>query len=784
MGVARALSTALVAAVVAAGGAPSAPAAGLAETAVTIDGGQGGRTFDGVGAISGGGGNSRLLIDYPEPQRGQLLDYLFRPGYGAAVQLLKVEVGGDMNSTDGAEASHQHTRGVVNCSAGYEFWLMEQAKARNPGIKLLGLSWGAPGWIGGGDFWSRDMINYLLSWLDCARTHNLTIDYLGGWNERGYDRDWYVDLKAALTAGGYPTKVVGSDNGWEIAGQMRTDPALNNAVDVVGAHYPCGYLSDSTECDSSADARATGKPLWASENGSLDMNGGSAALIRSITRGYLDARMTAYLNWPLIAALYPNLPFDTVGLANAPEPWSGAYRVGRSTWATAHVTQFAQPGWQFVDSASGYLEGDRRNGSYVTLKAANRSAYSVIVETTTAGAAQDLSVRVTGGLPTGTVRVWATDLRSSDTGRHFVRQADITPQAGRYSLTLQPGHVYSLTTTSGQGKGAATGPAPGRLALPYSDDFDGYAVGTQARLLADMQGAYEVQPCAGGRSGRCVQQMAAQEPINWQGGSDSYTLAGDVGWRDYTVSVDVLHRQAGTVKLLGRANQQSRPQNTQAAYELRVRDTGAWAIAKNDTDAHLTTLTSGTVPPLGLNRWHTLSLTMRGSAITARIDGVQVGSVTDGSYPAGQIGLGVVGYQTDQFDNLTVAPAGGGGGGGSGPIVSGLPGKCLDTDGTRAQLWDCTGGPSQIWTVGADGTVRHDGRCLDVTGAGTANGTAVILWDCHGGANQSWRVGAGESLVSVHSGRCLDDPGARNDNGTPLIIWDCNGGANQRWRLP
>ena len=43
-----------------------------------------GRTFDGVGAISGGGGNSRLLIDYPEPQRSQILDYLFKPGYGAA----------------------------------------------------------------------------------------------------------------------------------------------------------------------------------------------------------------------------------------------------------------------------------------------------------------------------------------------------------------------------------------------------------------------------------------------------------------------------------------------------------------------------------------------------------------------------------------------------------------------------------------------------------------------------------------------------------------------------
>src|SRR6476620_5800604 len=66
-------------------------------TTVTVDGRQSGRVFDGIGAISGGGGNSRLLIDYPEPERTQLLDYLFKPGYGADLQILKIEIGGDTN---------------------------------------------------------------------------------------------------------------------------------------------------------------------------------------------------------------------------------------------------------------------------------------------------------------------------------------------------------------------------------------------------------------------------------------------------------------------------------------------------------------------------------------------------------------------------------------------------------------------------------------------------------------------------------------------------------------
>lgn len=42
---------------------------------MTIDGRGTGRVFDGVGAVSGGGGNSRVLYDYPEPQRSQILDY-------------------------------------------------------------------------------------------------------------------------------------------------------------------------------------------------------------------------------------------------------------------------------------------------------------------------------------------------------------------------------------------------------------------------------------------------------------------------------------------------------------------------------------------------------------------------------------------------------------------------------------------------------------------------------------------------------------------------------------
>ena len=65
--------------------------------------------YDGHGALSAGA-SSRLLFDYPTPQRDQVLDYLFKPNFGAALDMLKVEIGGDSQSTDGTEASHAHYR--------------------------------------------------------------------------------------------------------------------------------------------------------------------------------------------------------------------------------------------------------------------------------------------------------------------------------------------------------------------------------------------------------------------------------------------------------------------------------------------------------------------------------------------------------------------------------------------------------------------------------------------------------------------------------------------------
>jgi hypothetical protein len=50
--------------------------------------------------------------------------------HGASLQHLKVEVGGDTNSTDGSGPSHMRTRADENYQRGYEWWLMKEAKTQ------------------------------------------------------------------------------------------------------------------------------------------------------------------------------------------------------------------------------------------------------------------------------------------------------------------------------------------------------------------------------------------------------------------------------------------------------------------------------------------------------------------------------------------------------------------------------------------------------------------------------------------------------------------------------
>lgn len=157
------------------------------------------------------GTGPRLLVDYPEPSRTDLLDFLFLPHHGASLDILKLEIGGQGDSTTGTESSHEPHPGVFDFHSGYEWFMMTEAVKRNPNITIYGLAWSFPSWLYHGsnasachDDWvgcvnGTAAADYIAEWVDGARrVHGVHVSYVGFQNESPWRPEWVVDLRAAL----------------------------------------------------------------------------------------------------------------------------------------------------------------------------------------------------------------------------------------------------------------------------------------------------------------------------------------------------------------------------------------------------------------------------------------------------------------------------------------------------------------------------------------------------------------------------------------------------------
>jgi len=549
-----------------------APAAAAAAPPIAINVSALAQSFEGIGALSGGGGVTRLLIDYPPEIREDIWDILFAPKKGASLQMIKVEIGGDTQSTEGTESSHMHTRDDLNCTRGYEWTVLEAAKARNPDIRTFGLTWGVPGWMS--SFYSDDNIEYHTNWLQCAADfHAIDIDFLGIWNERGPDASWTKALRAALDAGGWHgTRLVYADTDWSVAAGVAADPALAAAVDVIGAHYPGAP---------SAAAYALNKTLWASEMwnlGKVNDWDGAAQLAHDLNQ-HAQWGLSSSIIWCLIFSWYAMLPFSrptatNAGLGHAllvaAEPWSGNYIISPTIHVVAHHTQFAAPGWTYVAGAGmGALPG---GGTYVTR-----------VNTHVPAAALELSITIDvmgvavpqaaafslAGLSPGRALPAALHVWTTTQAAPFAQQADV-PVApdGSFTLALPADAMVTVTTTVGQSAPAPRAPVPpsAPFPFPYADNFTGYALGAYARYFCDEGGVFVVDALPAGaytRAPRAAGAPAAAAaatavpggtpayhnvvdvvPIVWETNPLPYTLIGNENggpgqgaWTDYSVTV-------------------------------------------------------------------------------------------------------------------------------------------------------------------------------------------------------------------------------------------------------
>jgi galactosylceramidase len=608
-----------------------------------------GRAFEGLGYVSSSG-SSKLLMDYPADQRQDIIDLLFKPNFGASLNHLKIEIGSDVNSSSGTEPSHMRSPTDFDITRGSGLWLAQQAKAANPDLKLDALRWGTPKWVVTND----DKYIYYKNFLQGAKdVFGLQFDYLGAdQNEGSFDRDYVVNtLRPRLNADGFAgVKLVARDavsNPWSIATAMKTDSALSKAIDVIGGHYTF---------TSSTDAQMSGKPLWHSEarppmrSQSLRSPAGPLQdMVKGIMASYVNGKMTKFEMQPFLEAYYQDVPYNTKGALVADKPWSGYYYVDKGVWLAAHFTQFAKPGWYFLDSSSAV--GDTFN--YVTLKKPDSGDYSVIAVNTTAKP-QKYIFKVSGGLSQATVHPWKTT-ETED----FVQLPDITPENGVYTITLDPYSVYSITTTTGQQKGQPKHAVPENtnLSLPYSDNFDSYAVGKQPLYTDDQGGAFEV--AANGLSGKGLRQVITSDikPVDWVSrvSPDPYTLIGDPEWANYKVSSDVsLEGNAGGyVMIAGRVVDAPGSSAPPVGYNLKLNGNGTWELRLGAE-----VLKQGSLASFDPAQWHHVQLSFIDDQVTASVDNEQVTDyqIPLGGLSSGQIALGS-GYHFADFDNLKVEAA-------------------------------------------------------------------------------------------------------------------------------
>ena len=619
---------------------------------IRLDPSSPGRVFEGVGAVSAGA-STRLLPDYPEPQRSQILDFLFKPKFGAGFQHLKVEIGGGENSTCGSEPSHAITRGELADPKprGYEFQLMAEARERNPDIILECLPWSYPRWVGSP--FSQDAADWFTAFLETARKHHgLELDWIAAaQNEMGTDPGWIRDrLRPTLDARGFShVKLQAPDDDeafWRFFDTLEKDPELDRLIGAVGYHYLDGRkpwnIDQQGGRDATAKAKASGKPLWASEEWSQSGrewgNTGALYLARLINKLYTRDRTTKYLVWCPVDSIYESIIWSDTGVMRADAPWCGNYEVWPAVWAVAHTTQFAPPGWVYMDDACGQLDAGTWRGSHVALRDPQSGDWSVVV---VSGDRRTIRLNAAPGLKRGTVHVWKSSAAES-----FVRLEPLTIADEPVDFILEADSIHTFTTTTGQQKGCHGEPPPWKaFPLPFADDFETYRVHQTPRYFADQKGTFEIAEHPGG--GFCLAQVMPEEGILWMGNRllKPHTLFGDAAWSDFTISAEV-YLTGGDVEIGGRYGHRD-----QLGYRWILARDGRWQLNWRER-----VLASGTLEGFDPGAWHELRLTMRGRRISGFIDGRGLASIDDTSGGKGMAFLGST-YDRNLFDKVRVTEA-------------------------------------------------------------------------------------------------------------------------------
>lgn len=611
---------------------------------IVINGEDTGRIFCGIGGVTSNG-MTKLLREYPVEQRNDILDFLFKPKFGASFQVLKVEIGSDANGTCGTEPSHMRSKTDFDITRGVGLWLAQEAKKRNPQIVLDAIRWGTPAWL----IDNEKKYLYYKNFLQGARDqYGLEFDYLApDENEGEYNRNWVVNtLRPRLNRDGFADVVLtGADSttDWNIAPIIEGDLPLKNALGAINIHY---------REDSPQSVKDSGLPIFASENLVAFRHKFSCSLDMAykIIRSYASGKMVQYQMHPIIEAIYDNVPYTCKSLLTAAHPWSGHYSIESAMWVTAHFTQFAEPGWKYLDG--GCVSGEKY--SYLTLRDPKTTDFSTIVLNQTE---ESVTVQLhLENIEASLLHVWITT-----ENEQFVRCDDIGVTDGMARIALPANAICTLTTTTGQAKGVPKHGIPEQTSftLPYCDNFETYEVGKQPRYTVDQSGAFEI--CQGGKNGgKCLKQVLTlpYKPIDWERRAtpNPYTILGGQELKNYRATIDfymesTVETDYEAYAMLGiRCNFAPAGDVPPECYGIHVFCDGRWQLRYGAL-----ILKCGYLENFKLEQWHSLKMTARDDLISVHFDDVVLTEIHHNLLPSGHVVIGS-GYNQVRYDNFAIEP--------------------------------------------------------------------------------------------------------------------------------
>lgn len=350
------------------------------------------------------------------------------------------------------------------------------------------------------------------------------------------------------------------------------------------------------------------------------------------------------------SSFYDYLPWSRCGVAVANTPWSGSYEVTSPTWALAHTSQFAPPGWRYTGHGAG-VQLLSAGGSIVTRVSPDRSDFSIVLEKMTHQdsscargsnpsydtSPENVTMVLGGRLLTAAqngLQVWFSDLsQGNDSPSLFVNKGSISVGSdGKIVLPLGLNQMYTVTTLKTGNKGNHSVPTAAPFPIPYTQHFDDENVSSPPRLWYDQMGAWEIRPSSTG-SGNVMRQMVPIWPACWGyscNGPTTYFGPGGVIQAGMNVSFTIVLEDDAELS---------------TSYCTIDSKTGAWTIGKAKG--------SGAVFPPKAS--HTISIALRSDSTTVILDGKVLGSgeaIVGGS--SGGFKLALNRYVFAEIDNFAI----------------------------------------------------------------------------------------------------------------------------------